>query len=806
MKRILSVILSALLVISVFSVTAMAMPTDGASRAASTDLYVSDDGSDSAAGTSSAPLKSFEKALSTVPANGTIHIVGTVTLPSGFSWATSNKAVTVTGGTLNAQSVASGRLIVGNDVTFQNMTLSMAASGSLFANGHRVEIGSSVSVPTSITLYGGGIENSTVEATDLTVLSGVYTKIYGGSLKGTVNGDTNLYVGGNVNSSIDETNHGGGNNIFGGGSNDTVKGDTHLTLAESAKAHYIYGGSDGSSAKISGTATMLVIGGKAMSIYGGSKSGDKTHNVSLTITGGTFEQVFGGSDGGSLTGNVNVYVLGGTITRRVYGGCYNEVKQSGLSVSWSSKYYVVGTIALVIGGAPVTFTASDDDRSIYAHSRQKTLSSSEETQIIFADKTAYDTYKNKLGASDLVMKIIMSGVSAADQTHYYTYTADAATGTITEKCSYHSALSATATIAKDDSVSLAYTGKEIKAAKVTYSSDWEWEPLTVAYESNVNVGTATATATVGGVSVTLSYAITKATQKAPSIGKVDEEIAGKGNGKLTGLSTAMEYSTDGTAYTAVTNVNALFAPGTYYVRYREDDNHIASDPTTVKIAEGRLLKITFKAEGSADIVREVRYNGTLTDIPSIPARQGYTETPPAWSVTNFVGIVSDMTVNAIYTKDPVKTTKPVETTNPAETTKPAETTARPSTTSLAETTVSPETTIPVTTTESVNTTTSENKTDNTTALQEPAVTTDPMLPTDSEIAPELTDPEVDSDLSPETTESSPESAPEASITEQSPSAPSTGSGCSGIIGGAATAMMILSSVIGVLAVRKKEEE
>jgi hypothetical protein len=533
-------------------------------------------------------------------------------------------------------------------------------------------------------------------------------------------------------------------------------------------------------------------------------NGDKTHHVSLTVSGGTFEQVFGGSGGGSLTGNVEVRILGGTVTRRIYGGCYNEVKRSGLSVVWSSSYYVVGTISLVIGGgASITFSSSDDDRSIYAHSRQKTLSSNEKTKLIFADEAGYKAYKSKLGATDLAMMIIMGGTSSADETHYYTYTADAASGTVTEKCAYHSALSATATVARDESVSTVYNGKEIRAAKVSYSSAWEWEPLAVTYENNVNAGTATAFATIGGATVTLSYAIEKASQSAPSIGKVDEEFAGKGNGKITGLSTAMEYSTDGNTYVAVTNVNALFAPATYHVRYREDSNHFASAVSKVTIAEGRLLKITFKAEGSADIIREVRYNGTLTDIPSVPARQGYTETPPVWSVTSFVGIVSDMTVNAIYTKDPMKTTEP-ETTD-----KPAVTSAPPSTTSPLVTTAPPVTTDPVTIPEPVTTTNPESLTDEATTVQDPVITTDPTVLTDSETNPEMTDPEIDSDPFTEPLESDPvhsdsESTVAASTALQT-SANDTQGGCNGSIGGCAGVSLLLSILSSLFFIRKKEE-
>ena len=55
-------------------------------------------------------------------------------------------------------------------------------------------------------VYGGGASGTTVASTDLTLLSGDYKSIFGGSNGGTVSGDTNVVVGGNafITSSIPE--------------------------------------------------------------------------------------------------------------------------------------------------------------------------------------------------------------------------------------------------------------------------------------------------------------------------------------------------------------------------------------------------------------------------------------------------------------------------------------------------------------------------------------------------------------------------------------------------------------------------
>lgn len=123
-----------------------------------------------------------------------------------------------------------------------------------------------------------------------------------------------------------------------------------------------------------------------------------------------------------MTGNVVVELSGGKITRRIYGGCYNEVTRSGLSVSWSSENYVTGEIHLKISsGVTISLDAQDsngdtyNDRSIYACSRYEENHSKEICTITFMDQGAYETYNGKLGSEDLTMGWIMSSVS-----DYYT--------------------------------------------------------------------------------------------------------------------------------------------------------------------------------------------------------------------------------------------------------------------------------------------------------------------------------------------------------------------------------------------------
>lgn len=96
--------------------------------------------------------------------------------------------------------------------------------------------------------------------------------------------------------------------------------------------------------------------------------------------------------------------------------------------------------------------------------------------------------------------------------------------------------------------------------------------------------------------LTTSFSIQKADRNAPTgIQPVDETIAGKQDGQLTGIAAGMEYRrVEDSTYTAITGtqVNGL-ASGQYVVRYAADGNHNASpDCPAVEIRQGRQLTVT----------------------------------------------------------------------------------------------------------------------------------------------------------------------------------------------------------------------
>lgn len=63
--------------------------------------------------------------------------------------------------------------------------------------------------------------------------------------------------------------------------------------------------------------------------------------------------------------------------------------------------------------------------------------------------------------------------------------------------------------------------------------------------------------------------------------------------------------------------------------------------------------VTFVADETVVAEKTVNAGAALTEIPEIPAKEGYTKIDPVWDVTDFSAITSDLTVNAVYTPDPI---------------------------------------------------------------------------------------------------------------------------------------------------------
>lgn len=127
--------------------------------------------------------------------------------------------------------------------------------------------------------------------------------------------------------------------------------------------------------------------------------------------------------------------------------------------------------------------------------------------------------------------------------------------------------------------------------------------------ADVNEGAAAHVARVSGLSgasagnyrlpseaLTCEFFINRAEKAAPAVSGANESVKGKSDGRLTGLSSGMEWRAAGAeSWTAASGDACALAPGDYEVRWAATSTHNASPAAKVTIAEGRLLKVALPA-------------------------------------------------------------------------------------------------------------------------------------------------------------------------------------------------------------------
>ena len=521
MKR----IISAIILIAMLMTTAlMVLPVSAAN-----EFTVSDKGA----------FNAVLRAAQVDGADRTIVInAGTTITPDSLNWPDADVTVTVTGGgTLDLSGV--GRVNLGCGLTLDNINVIFKNNEYLFANGHPFTITKNANVSYKDTadgdvvfrVYGGANSKDLDGDTYINIQSGIFTYICGGCNGGVVKGNTEVIVGteGNVNNDTlvdwrgDENS---GYRIIGGsGNTGTVEGDISLTVGQYAYADYVIGGNHDGGALYGMVNTYF--SGYAGSVYGANVQGENTQNqdsfcdVNLVILGGGARQVYGASNGGMLgsaqdESNVCVKLLGGEITRRVYGGCYNE-----WSFVWNSSYYVVGTVSVIIGSG-VTLNLSDDygEDGVFANSRQATSSGSEEKRVIFVGAEAQSKHNSKL---EVTPDYFDSNHNPSTR-HIVSYETNGAT--LTENCTTCGTSHGSVTLSyKDGMDSCFYTGNPVEFAEISYSGDMMCGTVdNLKYKNNVEVGTATATATIEGIAdISLNFTIADRSGAITPNGDYDQE-------------------------------------------------------------------------------------------------------------------------------------------------------------------------------------------------------------------------------------------------------------------------------------------
>ncbi len=214
-------------------------------------------------------------------------------------------------------------------------------------------------------------------------------------------------------------------------------------------------------------------------------------------------------------------------------------------------------------------------------------------------------------------------IVAKNLSHTYAYSAS--DNVITETCSVEgcTAHTATATISAPTGT-LIYDGSTEFKASVDCSSAWAGGTLTISYTRDgdiISAGEITASITISGQTASVTYTVAKANQSAPSdVNKVDTTYIDTIDGKITGVTNAMEYklSTE-SDYITISGTEITNLPsGTYYVRFAENDNHNASEYVSVTINKGE--KRTATITNISDIGKT--YNSTAVSNPTYTYTNG----------------------------------------------------------------------------------------------------------------------------------------------------------------------------------------
>ena len=242
----------------------------------------------------------------------------------------------------------------------------------------------------------GGAYIGTTGATNVNVTGNVkaYGIYGGGSHSLSISGDTRVVANGTVNAGLNIGNNAESHDKVAtvyGGSYQGTSGNTNVTIGGSAQFNYVYGGGSNKTS-VAGDTSVIFNGEEARvySIYGGSRVGINS-NTRVEMKNGWVAQVFGGCEGADMAGNTDVRILGGDVTRRIYGGCYNNYNGT-----WADELYsVTGKTNVTIGSDATLSLNKDDDNALCAISRYKSTMVDEYGTLIFNDDS-YDEFGSKI--------------------------------------------------------------------------------------------------------------------------------------------------------------------------------------------------------------------------------------------------------------------------------------------------------------------------------------------------------------------------------------------------------------------------
>lgn len=227
-------------------------------------VYVSKNGNDANAGTLESPKKSIVEAANI---DDTKEIVVKDEITEKIDGIGN---VSIVGLDSAAKLTVATSGFVG-DITIDDIILNPTSDGQIFfANGNKLTIGDGVTTTADdkFMIFGGNIQanGELTGNTDITVLGGKYSTIYGGGNKTAVTGNTNVVIGGTA--TVDS--------VYGGGQQATVGGTSTVEIKDNATVTADVVGSGNVSTYQSANALIKVNGGTITNNIRGNASGINT--------------------------------------------------------------------------------------------------------------------------------------------------------------------------------------------------------------------------------------------------------------------------------------------------------------------------------------------------------------------------------------------------------------------------------------------------------------------------------------------------------------------------------------------------
>lgn len=307
-------------------------------------VFVSDKGSDSAAGDSAHPVQTLSKAVRLLEDGGTVVIMGALSVKSAAELPSHKGTIIYTSvydgvdyrteSTDPALVTMSANLAFGGDFVIRDVAFKATAENIVFiCNSYNAVF------DTGITTVKSG--------------SGTYLSITGG----------------------------GASRFVRGGSNLTVNSGTWLRLR---------GGNRTEGGEVAGDSRITINGGSFSSVVEGGGNSRQTGNINLTINGGTFTSVYGNYSA-ELNGNLFMYINGGTFSSLSIAGTGRVTGDAKLYVSPSYSLSKNINGAKGLAASSTAYAAENHIRYLTNFTSEETLTSGQLDEIFARNKEDYDS-------------------------------------------------------------------------------------------------------------------------------------------------------------------------------------------------------------------------------------------------------------------------------------------------------------------------------------------------------------------------------------------------------------------------------